>query len=135
MQDNGYCFVACKENKIIGFLIAKKGCAANGQEYFWYLDMIYIDFLYRKLKIGMHLFLFTIREAFKRDIVEFRGVSVERVYSCTQKVFINLGLEEFISLSVEEKSISAPDGLSYKQLNHVFKIINPKMLMEYPGLK
>jgi len=133
LQDNGYCFVACKENKIIGFLIAKKGYAAEGQEYFWYLDMLYVDPLYRRLKIGLHLFLFAIREAFKRNLIEFRGVSIKSIYLYTQKAFINLGLKEFVSLSVEEKSISAPNGLSYKQLNYVLKIINPKMLMEYSG--
>ncbi len=133
LQDNGYCFIACKENKIVGFLIAKKGYTSDGQEYFWYLDMLYIDPLYRRLRTSLQLFLFAIREASKRNIIEFRGVSIKSIYLYAQKAFISLGLKEFISLSVEEKSILAPNGLSYKQLNYVLKIINPKILMEYSG--
>ncbi|MFC1658033.1 GNAT family N-acetyltransferase [Candidatus Omnitrophota bacterium] len=133
LLDNGYCFVACRKDKIVGFMTAKKECSADGQEHSWYLDMLYVSPLYRRLKIGLHLFLLVCREGYKRNILEFSGMSVERIYLSVKKGVKDFNLEEFISFSIEEKSALASDGLPCKQLQYSLRITNPEKLMKCCG--
>lgn len=126
LQDSGYCFIACKKEKIIGFLVVKEEYSTNKEERFWYLDMLYVDFYYRRLRIGLKLSLFAFQEGVKRKICEFRGVSTNNIYPYVYK---SLKTNKFISFIVEEKPIIIHNRLSCTQLNYILKITNPEMLM------
>jgi len=130
-QGQRYCFIACRKNTVVGIIIAKEECSMDTQHPFWYLDMLYIDFFYRHLGIAPQLGLFALREGVKKNITEFRGISIKGMQPYVENKFKSLNLDKVGLLIINEESASISNEFVHKRLSYTLKITHRNILLKY----